>query len=326
MPEATLVREESEQRITLASAVSVGDVWQLSGGEAAVYLKVAGKPTITAGAVGERGDYRTSGKYTFPLTAGVSLLPGTRCYWDHSANAVHYKPVNDRDFFLGLSTGYHGGGVCEVDLNKQPRYNIDIMRDGCLTVLTGTQALGGFGEPKIRGGARSIELTATSEVQKIDLLSRDGFALGANAIVEAVFLIPDDGAGTAADFNIGVANATHATDADAITEHIFLHLDANATAIKIQSKDTSTTVAATDTTKVYVQGEAVANRVEVWFDFADPADVQVFVNGENVLAATAFNLGAVASTLFLLCHLEKTSSADVYRSVIERLTARYSEQ
>jgi hypothetical protein len=236
--------------------------------------------------------------------------------------------VNDRDFYIGRAVGDAASADASmvVNLNVDPNYDIDLVRDPYQSVVTGTQVVGAFGLPKQLGGALSLETTATNEVQKVDALSVDGFAIGANAIVEIIFRVPDDGAGTAADLSLGVANATHGTDADSITEHMFVHLNANDVNIYLQSKDTSTTVTATDTTVDYTEGSAVANRVEVWFDFRNPADVQAYVNGALVLSATTFNLNAVVGPLFLLAHLEKTSSTDVYRAVVDALRVRYAEQ
>lgn len=327
MPEAVLTREASEFRLTSQAAVSVGDVHQLPSGEAGYYVRVAGSTgQPTAGASGQAIDYKTSGKVTLPLTASITLLPGTRCYWDHSQNLVHYKKVNDRDFYIGRSTSDWSGGVCEVDLNKDPPYDIDLLRDPYLSVPVGTQAIGAFGYPKHLGGAMSLELTATNEAQKIDALSVDGFTRTNNAIVEIVFRIPDDGAGTAADLSLGVASATHATDADSIAESVFVHLDANNTNINLESDDGTTEVAATDSTYDYTEGSAVANRVEVWMDFRTEADVQIYVNGVLALPSTVFNINVAAGPLFLLAHLEKTASTDVYRAVIDRFCVRYSEQ
>jgi hypothetical protein len=331
MPEATLVREASEFRLTSQAAVSVGDLHQLPSGEAGYYLRVAGSTgQPTAGASGQAIDYKTTGKVTLPLTAGITVLSGGRAYWDHSANLVNYKKVNDRDFYIGRfsysDSGTYSGGLCEVDLNKDPPYDIDLLRDAYLSVPVGTQAIGAFGFPKFLGGALSIELTATNEAQKIDALSVDGFTRTANAIVEIVFRIPDDGAGAAADLSLFVANGTHATDADLIAESIGVHLNANDVNIYLESDDGTTEVAATDSTIDYTEGSAVANRAEVWMDFRTEADVQIYVNGVLALPSTVFNINVAAGPLFLLAHLEKSSSTDVYRAVIDRFCARYSEQ
>lgn len=330
MADAVYDREFDERRLVAGASIGVREVWQMPDGLAAVYIGIPNGQGIqeVAATTGDRVDFRTAGKWTVTKTTGVAFLDGGRVYWDHSANSATYKKVNDRDFYIGRAVGDYSSSdpTLIVDLNSNPPDDIDLLRDAALVVPVGTQAVGGFGFPKVLGGALSLELTATNEAQKIDLLSVDGFAKAANAIVEFIFRIPDDGAGTAADFNIGAANATHATDADSIAEHIFFHLDANATSIHIQSKDGSTTVAAVDSTEDYTEGSAVANRVEGWIDFRNPADVQVYVNGENVASGSTFNLDAVATTLFLLAHLEKTSSTDVYRAVIDAFRVRFMEQ
>ncbi len=124
------------------------------------------------------------------------------------------------------------------------------------------------------------------------------------------------------DVNVGVASATNATDGDGIAQHLFMHLDANATPILFQSKDGTTTVNATNSTVVYAEGTAF----EVWMDMRNPADVQIYVNGALVLDATAFDVGNAASVWYLLAHVEKTSAADTYELEIDWLRARIAEQ
>jgi predicted RecA/RadA family phage recombinase len=322
MGDATRVRGRDEVRVTAAAAIATGEVWQMKDGRAA-YMSNA-----EAAASGDRTTFITEGQVVLTKPATHVFLDGGRAYWDHSANNVTFEKVNDRDFYVGRVVGDAAlaDTTCVVNLNVDPPYDIDLLRDGALTVLVGTQAVGGFGEPKIRGGALSLELTATNEAQKVDILSRDGFSKACNPIVEIVFLVADDGAGTAVDMSLGIANGTSATDADAITEHVFFHMDANNTNINAQSKDGTTTVTATDTTKDYVEGSAVANRVECWIDARDPADVQLYVDGVNVLPASVFKIDAATGPFFLLAHIEKTASTDVYRAVIDRFQARFAEQ
>lgn len=322
--DATFVRDWNKQALVAIASVAVREVWQTADGKAAVYA--GGADGRTTGDAGRRVEFETADKWTFLLTSGITILDGGRVYWDHSANLAHFKKVNDRDFYLGRAVGDSSAGAVVVDLNSNPPPDIDMFRDAALVVPVGTQAVGGFGFPKVLGGARSIELTSTSEAQKIDMLSVDGFAKGANAIVEMVFRIADDGAGTAADLSLGIASATHATDASSITNRLFFHTDANALDIFAESSDGSTTVALTDTTINYAEGSAVANRVECWIDFRNPADPQLYIDGVNVLPSSVFNVDAFAGPWFLLAHLEKTSSADVYRAIIDRFEARFAEQ
>lgn len=318
------VYRAGDENLTLQVAQTVGayNVIQLPTGEAAFLNQATGLSTNDYS-----DQFRTRGKATVEKTTGVVLLPGQDVYWDHSANKAHYKKVNDRDFFVGVATDEAASGALtvSVDLNKRQRYDIDVARDGFLTSITGTQGLNTMGLFR-RGGAHKFLLSATNEAQKVDILSVDGFAVGANAIVEAIFRVVSDGAGTVVDANVGVASATHATDADSIAEHLFCHLDANNVNINFQSKDGVTTVASTDSTQDYTEGSAVANRVHVLFDLRNPSDIQVYVNAAKVLDSTVFRLDNAAGPLFLLAHVEKSASTDTYEFDLDSLRCWLSEQ
>lgn len=322
MAEATRISTSESPSLTAGAAVAAGEVWQVPDGRAGYLDSTTGVDS------GTRFSPNVAGRITLPKPTTYKLLKGGRAYWDHSANQVSFKKVNDRDYYLGrmAADAEQADATCSVILNVNPRDDIDLLRDGFATVPVGTQALGGFLPPQARGGSLWFELTATNEAQKVDALSIDGFSKDANAIVEFVFRVPSDGTGTVVDVSMGVANATNATDADNIAESVFIHLDANATAIKAESDDGTTEVAATDTTKTYTEGSDVASRKEVWFDFRDPADVQIYVDGVNVLPSTVFNVNAAAGPLCLLIHLEKTPSTDTYQLAVDRAVARFSEQ
>lgn len=311
----------NEIRTTLGSALGVGEIWQQRNGRASFYDE------SSAASSGAKVYLREDGQVTVTKTNGVAILDGGAVYWDHSANSATYKPVNDRDFFLGTSVGDWASGDTQmlVNLNVQPEYLVDLSRDAFISALTGTVAVTGCNIFP-RGGAHNFILNSTSEAQKLDALSVNGFAPGANWIIEGAFRVPSDGAGTVVDVNLGAASATHATDADSIAEHIFIHLDANATPINVQSKDGTTTVAAVDTTLDYTESTTLANRVEFWIDGRDPADIQVYVNGALVLGASTFRLDNAVGPLFLLAHVEKTSAADTYELAIDWLRVRIAEQ
>jgi hypothetical protein len=216
-----------------------------------------------------------------------------------------------------------------VNLNSKQSVKVDLLRSGCLSTPTGTQALGstGFSLPKDFGGSKKLMLTATNEAQCIDMISVDGFSVGSNWIINGCFRVISDGAGSNPDFAIGVASATHASDAGAIAESAFIHLNGNSTTIYAESDDNAAgEVAETDTTDTYTEGSAVANRTYFTIDGRDSASVKFFVNGVARLTGTTFNLAAAAGPLFLLAHLEKTSSADVYEIVVDECTARTGEQ
>ncbi len=322
MSEAVFNRDDGTFLLLAGGTIGGYNVIQLPSGEAAFLDQAAG---LSAGEYSDR--FRSRGKATIEKTTGIVLLSGQEVYWDHSANKIHFKKVNDRDFLVGTvaEDAVSGALSCSVDLNKRQRYDIDVARDPFLTVITGTQGLNTMGVFR-RGGAHKFLISATNEAQKLDILSVDGFAVGANAIVELIFRVPSDGAGTVVDVSLGVANATHATDADSITESLFVHLNANDVNIYLESDDGTTEVAATDSTIDYTEGSAVANRVHVLFDLRNPADIQIYLNGVLALGATTFSLNAATGPLFLLAHIEKTSSTDAYELDLDALRCWYSEQ
>lgn len=320
MAEAVFFKDECVADITAAAAYDAGQVVQCADGQAAVY------PSDVAS--GKLGHPAKEGIFTVLKTASIAILDGGRVYWDHSANTATYKPVNDKDFYIGTAVGDAAGSdtTVKVNLNNVQAPSIDMVRDAVLSVPTGTQAVGAFGYPKPLGGAFQLDLSATSEAQCVDMLSVDRVAIASNPIAEFIFRPATNGSTSAVDFSIGLANGTSTTDADAITEHVLIHIDGGSTAINAQSKDGTTTVTATDTTKVISAGSAVANRTEVWLDARDPADVQVYIDGVNVLTSTTFTLGAGTGPVGILAHLEKTTGTATGSFIIDRMALRTMEQ
>lgn len=320
--EARSVRDFGKERVLLTYSLDAYQLVQLPSGQAGFWDSSMPK------ASGEYAEFSTKGTVTCKKTTGIQALKGGRAYWDHSANSVTFKRVNDRDFYVGryAQDATASADQCEVILNIDPPYDIDLLRDPFISVLVGTPAAGGFGYPVRLGGALVLELTATSEAQKVDALSVDGFARTSNAIVELRFRVISDGAGTEPDFSLGVANGTHASDADSIAESVFIHLDGNNTNINAESDDGTTEVAATDTTTDYTEGSDFSKVKEVWIDFRDEADVQIYVDGVLVLSASTFNINAANGPLYLLAHLEKTSSASTYKVAVDRAQVRFAEQ
>lgn len=322
MGDATYKRKRSQILLTVNSAVSVNELWQLPNGMAGYLFGSQGTSS------GERSTFETDGQVICPKTTGICLLDGGPVFWDHSANMAHYKKVNDRDFFIGTAIGdaASGDNTCTVNLNVASRYNIDLAQDPYITIPVGTQALGGFLPPAREGGAIAFKLTATPEAQKVDARSVDGFALGANAIIEGAFRLPNGGSGSASDFSIGIANATHATDADAITDSAFIHLNGNDLNIYAECDDGTNETNATDTTVDLTTGTAITNRVEFWIDTRDPASLKFYVNGSRVLSGTTFNISASTATWYLLAHLEKTTGTETADMTIDWLRARTAQQ
>ncbi len=325
MADAVYVRGEHDNRVVLAAAASSGEVRQLADGRAGVLQG------LNAATSGETRTYKTNGIHTLTKVSGVVLLDGGRAYWDHSANAVTFEKVNDRDFYVGRVVGDAASTDTEVavNLNIDPKYDIDLIdgEGGALSVATGTAAAGGFGLPIRYGKSIGLSLTATSEAQCVDVFSVDRVALTSNPIAEFVVRLGANGSTSAVDFNIGLANATNTTDADTIAESVFFHIDGGALDLFAESDDGTTEVAATDTTVNVTAGSAVSDRFECWIDARDPASVKLYVNGVRVLSATTFNISAATGPLGILAHLEKTTGTATAGPIyIDRACLRIAEQ
>jgi hypothetical protein len=234
LSEATRVREAADFYLQVAATASAYEVQQMPSGEAA-YLERS--TALSSGSFTDQ--WKTDGKISVDKTASIVLLAGQEVYWDHSANTATYQKVNDRDFYLGTATkdASSSDTKVEVDFNKRQKFDIDMTRDCVLTTIVGTQGLNTMGMFP-RGGGRKLILSTANEAQKMDLISVDGFSKDSNPIVEAAFRVVSDGAGTTPDFNIGLANGTHATDFDSVTEHCVVHLDGNNTSTSTSSRRT----------------------------------------------------------------------------------------
>jgi predicted RecA/RadA family phage recombinase len=321
MSDAVLVCGKHEMQDIATATIGAGEIQQMNDGRAGV------RTGLTSKASGDPVGFVTEGQFTVPKTASIVIVDGQPVFWDHSANTATYAPASDKDYFLGSAVGDAAGSASTlvVNLNVQPAYKIDLTRDEFLTVVVKTVVGSTTVEVpdlKMIGATAKMIFGATAEAQKVDLLSQQGFALGSNWIVEGCFNILDDGDAAAIDFNIGVANATHATDADAITESCFLHLDGNALDLFAESDDGTTEVAATDTTVNIVLGTPV----HFVIDGRNPADIQIYVNGVLQLTSTVFKLDAATGPLKLLAHLEKTSDDTTADYRINYLRARTAER
>lgn len=319
--EARLVQEGSALDFTTDAAYSAGDVVQLGDGRAGFIATDADSGVLIG--------VQTEGVVQVIKTATQVWIEGAEIFWDHSANAATCIPrmgAGDRDFFLGCAhadaasaatTGY-------VRLNVRPNWIIDLARDPFATVVVKTVVGSTTVEvphTEPRGGGTALILGTTAEAQKVDLLSERSFALGSNWVVEGEVNIITNSDNAAGDFNIGVANATHASDADSITESVFLHTDGNSLNINAESDDGTTEVAATDTTVDFVAGTPFS----FVMDGRNPADVQIYIDGVLVLPNSVFNVSAATGPLKLLAHLEKSSDDSPGTYVINRLRVRTSQ-
>ena len=138
------------------------------------------------------------------------------------------------------------------------------------------------------------------------------------AAEELLFLDSQWGASNRSDTNIGLANATHATDADSITESLFIHLDGGSVNIYAESDDGTTEVAATDTTIDYTAGTPFLAQ----WDLSNTSDIQLYIDGVNVLPSSVFKLNVAAGPLKLLAYSEKSGTATLGNVSVLSLVAR----
>jgi predicted RecA/RadA family phage recombinase len=316
---ASIIRGRHDYRLTAAAAIAAGDIFQLADGRPAVYQGQ------NAAASGDRVSFTTSGQFTVPKTTGVVITDGQPVYWDFSAGTATFAPASHRDFFLGCAVGDAASADTEmaVNLGVRPEYKIDINRgaleDACVTAIVKTS-----GTPNITrvGGSTRMEFSPTAEAQKIDILSRQGFDVDSEWIVELGFTIVDDGDASAIDFNIGAASGTHASDADQIAESVFVHTDGNALDLRLESDDGTTEVIATDTTADLALGTP-----EHWvIDGRNKSDIQIYRNGVLQLGATVFTLAAATGPLRLLAHLEKSADDTPGEFYVDYLRVRTAKQ
>lgn len=316
MAEATIAYDSDVLEVTTpAAGYASGEVIQLADGRAAF---VTG---LLARASGEVAGLKTTGQVTLAKTAAVVILKGAPLYWDRSAGTVTpLKAVAGADFFVGVAVAdaISAATTVVVDLNVQPQYTIDVMRDPADTVLVGTADKA---ELMMGPGYAKLALEATAEAQKVDVLSKHSVPVTVPFIVEGRMAIYDIGA-AAADINIGVANATHASDCDSITESLFLHLDGAVLDILAEcdggAEEGAIEVAATDTLVDAVD--------DTYFDFAfdcrDLEDIKIYIDGVRVLSLTTFALDVAVGPLCLLAHIEKTSDASTGEIRVEKLALR----
>jgi predicted RecA/RadA family phage recombinase len=310
MAEAVLSKDANANTmdVTAPEALSAGEVIQLPDGRAGVTAGLAGI------ASGDPAALQTAGQFTFAKTASVVVLDGAPLYWDRSANtATPIQAAAGADFYLGVAVGDAASAATTVvaDLNVEPAYTIDLLRDPSVDIAVGDATL------TQRGGALVFNILATSEAEKIDAFSVQSIPVTVPFIIEgrmASFVIGTD---NTVDMNVGIANATHATSADTIAESCFLHLDETLD-IKAESDDGTTEVAATDTTI-----DCVDN---TYFDFAmdcrDLTDIQIYINGVLVLPDTVFKLNAATGPMKLAVHVEKTTGTATGELRVSKLAAR----
>lgn len=314
MAEATHVNPGISVDHTPTTAMTAGEVRQLEDGRACY--------APTAIAAGKKGAVTVAGIVEVAKTASMVMLKGSRVFWDASANKAHLLHVNDTtDFYFGIvqEDAASADTTVKVAINADPRYTISL-GDGFWSVPICTAGL--LNKTIGHGEGVSLIFDTTAEAQKHDALSNLGIAVLTPCLVEAEICVNLNGDDAAFDLNVGLANASHATDADSITESLFIHTDGASLNIAAESDDGTTEVAATDTTVDFVVGTPFLAQ----WDLSDWEDPQLYINGVNVLPASVFDISAATGPMKLLAHMEKSSNDSPGNVTVRRLGVRtYTE-
>jgi predicted RecA/RadA family phage recombinase len=284
---------------TPTAAVVAGQVLQLRDGRAAY--------APTAIAAGVKGAVQVKGIIKVLKVVTQTMLPSSEVFWDASANTCNLLHGGDADFFLGtvIDDAAYADTTVLVNLNEKPSYTLSLA-DGYHSIPVSTA-----GWPHIYGGGNSVgfKYDLTAEAQKLDALSLRSIATGTPGILSALICVNLNGDDAAHDLNVGLADASHATDADSITSSLFLHMDGNSLNLNIESDNAAAEVAATDTTLDAVVGTPFL----VQWDLRSWSGIKCYINGLRVGDGTtgtlvALTLAGVAGPLKLLAHAEKTAN------------------
>lgn len=315
MAEATLRKDSDVIDIDAPTGgLDSGQVILLPDGRAGIVLGLKDADAADRVAVA------VSGQFTVAKTASIVILDGGEVMWDHSANSGTIPLyTTDKDFYLGRVIGDAASAdtTMTVELNapKDSAY-ITLQKSAFANARVYTA---GFPRGGMMGGGFYAGFSATAEAQKEDLLSVQSFAAASNWIFEAVVNVLTAADADVVDLNVGVANATHASDADSITESCFIHLDSNgSTNILAESDDGTTEVNATDTTADWAAGTPF----HIQIDGRTLTDIQIYVNGANVLPESVFKLDKATGPLKALFHVEKTANDSLFDVLLSKMEVR----
>ncbi len=317
--EAIYLRDSDKVTFVAGGALASGEVIQLADGRAGV---ITG---LNARASGDQASAVVRGIVTVQKTASINLLKGGRVFWDRSASKANYL-AGSGDFYMGVAAAdsLAAATTVQVDLNVRQRNQIEF--DGnpngeCLWTMDATDGEGVTAATL--STPTKLSFDAVSEVAMAALYPSDAanhLPIADGIIAEFNVAVYDIGP-AALDISIGLANGTHATDFDSVTESMLFHWDGTSLTILAESDDGTTEVAAVTTTVDAVDDTFV----ELWIDARNPADIQIYIDGVNVLPATVFKLNAATGPMFPIVHLEKTSDAGTADVRVKRIAARTSD-
>lgn len=312
--EATYSRDHSTLKHVAQSVLFSGQVIQLPDGRAGYVASLKNVPA------GDTVAIQVEGIAEVPKTAGIVILDGGDVYWDVSASKAHFRQeAGTPDFKIGVAVGDYASSdtLLKVNLNKQGQYTINLEQGG---EWTAEETLG-LGVTFLPGGGAKLAFDAVAEVAQAAIYSVHTVPVSAGIILEGRVAVFDRGDAAALDIDIGLANASHATDFETVANFAVIHFDGNDLSIKVMSDDGTTDVAAVDSTI-----DAVDDiYFEFWIDCRNLADVQIYVNGVDAVPnGTTLVLIAASNALKALAMMEKTSDDTTAEIRISRLRVRTS--
>lgn len=308
---------ETEQ-IVAPAALSAGDVIQCADGKAGIVL--GANNASDAFASGERVTVAKTGRFKVLKTASIVLLDGGKAYFDRSANTATYAPGSG-DFYLGRVVGDAAASdvTVVVDLNVQPQYQIELGKGEWTNAATDGL---GVTQPSLGSPILKLAFDAVAEVAMAALYSTDTIPVADGPIFECKLAIYDIGDDAALDINFGVANGTHGTDFDSVTESAVFHLDGSDLSVSVESDDGTTEVAADDT-GVDLVDDTFAY---FWIDCRDLANIKYYINGVRVDdTAVLHKLDNATGPLLAIVHVEKTSNDTTADVRVEQMTVRSTD-
>lgn len=286
---------------TPTAAVLAGEVIHLKDGRAGV--------ASSAMAAGQKGSLQVRGIAKVAKVVTQTMLVSNQVFWDHSASTANLLFGNDQDFFLGtiVEDAAYADAYCYVNLNVKPVYTLSL-EDGFWAVPIPAITANPQGMMFTHKSGVSMVFDTAAEAEKFDALSINAVATGTPGVLQARVRINLNGDASAFDFNVGMADESHATNADTITSSLFLHTDGGSLNLNIESDNAAAEVAATDTTLDAVVGTPFL----VTWDLRDWAAIKCYINGLRVGDGTTgssvtLTLAGVAGPLRLLVHMEKTA-------------------
>ncbi len=301
MAEANYVQDGYIIDWTPTAAVAAGEVIQLKDGRAGV--------AVDAIAAGALGAVQVRGIVSVLKSITQTMLVSNKVFWDTSASKCNLLHGGSTDFFLGtvVDDATYTATTVKVNLNAKPAYTL-ALSDGFWAVPIPAITANPQGMMFGHGNGVSMAFDTAAEAEKFDALSTNAIATSTPGVLQALVCINLNGDNAAFDFNVGLANESHATNADTITSSLFLHTDGAALTLNIESDNAAAEVAATSTTISAVVGTPFL----VTWDLRSWSDIKCYINGLRVGdgttgSAVTMTLAGVAGPLKLLAHMEKTA-------------------